>query len=190
MSPTRPPSMFGTPVLGRLVLVLLVAALAGCIQTPEVPEHPDLAARVSRTEAVSASRPRDAAKEPEPRHDPSVTPVAAKDAGEAEAEAHRGADATAALSVPAGPLTLQQARDLAMRYSPVLAQSRASVDAARANIEIAEAAFRPTVQANQFYQAFSSQTGYAGIPIGGRFPQLPVRGFGPGTQDSTSPRRS
>lgn len=179
MPPTRSPSMDGIPALGKHVLVLLVAVVAGCIQTPEVPDHPELAARVSRAEAVSASEPRDAATEPAPRHDPSVKPVAVA----AEAVARREADATAAPSVPDEPLTLQQARDLAMRYSPVLAQSRATVDAARANIEITDAAFRPTVQGNQAFQTFSSQTGYAGIPIGGRFPQLPVRGFGPGTQD-------
>ena len=70
-----------------------------------------------------------------------------------------------------------------MRYSPVLAQSRASVDAARANVEITDAAFRPTIQGNESFQAFSSQTGFAGTPTGGRFPVLPVRGFGPGSQD-------
>src|SRR5262249_43830933 len=134
---------------------LLIALLAGCAQAPVVRDHPELTARVTRMEATPPAIDRDEAEKGP--SDPSVKP--------ASAEGHQEVDATAAMSVPAGPLTLEQARDLATRYSPILAQSRAAVDAARANVEITDAAFRPTIQGNQAFQAFSSQTGFSGTPI-------------------------
>jgi outer membrane protein TolC len=80
-------------------------------------------------------------------------------------------------------LTLEAAKSLALRLNPSLGQSLAAVDAAAGNEEIAYSGFLPTLQGNYSYQAFSSQTGFSGTPAGGRFPVLPVRGFGPGTQE-------
>ena len=54
-------------------------------------------------------------------------------------------------------------------------------DPAAGNEEIAYSGFLPTLQGNYSYQAFSSNVGFAGTRD--RFPVLPVRGFGPGTQD-------
>jgi outer membrane protein TolC len=70
-----------------------------------------------------------------------------------------------------------------MRLNPLLRQSLAAVGVAAGNEEIAYSGFLPTVQGSYSYQAFSSQTGFAGIEQGGRFPILPVIGFGPGIQD-------
>jgi outer membrane protein TolC len=80
----------------------------------------------------------------------------------------------------AGLLTLEEARAIAMRSSPVLAQAEASVDVARGSLTVADAGFYPAIQGNYGYQAFSSDVGFAGTHD--RFPVLPVRGFGPGTQ--------
>jgi outer membrane protein TolC len=80
-------------------------------------------------------------------------------------------------------LTLEQAKSLALRLNPSLGQLLAAVDTAAGNEEIAYSGFLPSLQGNYSYQAFSSQTGFAGTLPGGRFPVLPVRGFGPGTQD-------
>jgi outer membrane protein TolC len=68
-----------------------------------------------------------------------------------------------------------------MRLNPLLGQSLAAVETADGNEEIAYSGFLPTLQGNYSYQAFSSDVGFAGTR--GRFPVLPVRGFGPGTQD-------
>lgn len=85
--------------------------------------------------------------------------------------------------VPIGPepLTLEAAQELAFRWSPVLAEARASVDVARGGLEVAYSGFWPTVQGNYGYQVFSSDVGFAGVR--GRFPVLPLRGLGPGEQD-------
>jgi outer membrane protein len=80
-------------------------------------------------------------------------------------------------------LTLEEAKSLAFRLNPSLGQSLAAVETAAGNEEIAYSGFLPTIQGNYGYQAFSSQTGFSGTPIGGRFPLLPVRGFGPGSQE-------
>jgi outer membrane protein TolC len=82
-------------------------------------------------------------------------------------------------------LTLEDAKSLAMRLNPVLQQSLAAVGVAAGNEEIAYSGFLPTVQGSYSYQAFTSQTGFAGTQQGGRFPVLPVRGFGPGRRIST-----
>jgi outer membrane protein TolC len=78
-------------------------------------------------------------------------------------------------------LTLEEAKSLARRLNPVLGQSLAAVETAAGNEEIAYSGFLPSFQGNYSYQAFSSDVGFAGAR--GRFPVLPVRGFGPGTQD-------
>jgi outer membrane protein len=78
-------------------------------------------------------------------------------------------------------LTLDEAKILALRLNPLLGQSLAAVETAAGNEEIAYAGFLPTLQGNYSYQAFSSDVGFAGTHD--RFPVLPIRGFGPGTQD-------
>ncbi|MDR3638504.1 MAG: TolC family protein [Isosphaeraceae bacterium] len=95
----------------------------------------------------------------------------------------REGDGRQALALPSNAVTLDEALALSREHSPILAQARAALDAARANVEITDAAFLPTIQGNYSVQAFSSQTGFTGTPVGGKFPVLPVRGFGPGTQD-------
>jgi outer membrane protein len=78
-------------------------------------------------------------------------------------------------------LTLEEAKALALRLNPQLGQSLAAVEAAAGNEQIAYSGFLPTLQGDYSYQAFSSSVGFAGTHD--RFPVLPVRGFGPGTQD-------
>ena len=56
-----------------------------------------------------------------------------------------------------------------------------AVETAAGNEEVAYSGFLPTLQGNYSFQAFSSDVGFTGQR--GRFPVLPVRGFGPGTQD-------
>ncbi len=80
-------------------------------------------------------------------------------------------------------LTLEAAKSLAFQLNPMLGQSLAAVETAAGNEEIAYSGFLPTLQGNYSYQAFSSQTGFSGTLVGGRFPVLPVRGFGPGQQE-------
>ncbi len=45
------------------------------------------------------------------------------------------------------------------------------------------AEFLPTIGLNEEFDSWSSQIGFAGTPSTRRFPQLPVRGFGPGDQN-------
>src|SRR5262249_38228661 len=47
--------------------------------------------------------------------------------------------------------------------------------------EVAFSGYLPTVLGSFSHEAFRSNTGFAGTR--GRFPVLPIRGFGPGTQD-------
>jgi outer membrane protein TolC len=70
-----------------------------------------------------------------------------------------------------------------MRLNPLLQQSLAAIGVAAGNEDIAYSGFLPTAQGSYSYQAFASQTGFAGTLQGGRFPVLPVRGFGPGIQN-------
>lgn len=90
-------------------------------------------------------------------------------------------DESTAAAIGPEPLTLEGAQALAVQWSPVLAQARAAVDAARGGVEVADSGFWPTIQGNYGYQAFYSDVGFAGVR--GRFPVLPLRGLGPGEQD-------
>jgi outer membrane protein TolC len=87
------------------------------------------------------------------------------------------------LSAPAltGALGLEEAQTLAIRLNPQVAQDREAVAKAKGGEEVAFSGYLPTVLGSYSYQAFSSNVGFAGVR--GRFPVLPVRGFGPGTQD-------
>ena len=82
--------------------------------------------------------------------------------------------------IPGAPLGLDEAKSLAIRLNPQVAQDREAVGKALGGEEIAYAGFLPTVLGSYSYQAFSSNTGFAGTHD--RFPVLPIRGFGPGTQ--------
>ncbi len=83
----------------------------------------------------------------------------------------------------AQPLSLEQAEELAMRQSPRIAEARGVAAAGAARERVAAAAFLPTAGVNYSFQGFASHTGFSGTPDGGRFPVLPVRGYGPGDQD-------
>lgn len=156
----------------RCLLTLFVLIAPGCALRPVTVERQDLVDRITGTTTGTE------------------TANAEHDAGNALADplVKRTADAStegtsdsAALPIATEELTLEGARAIAMRQSPVLAQSRAGIDLAQGNLEIAHSGFRPTIQGNYGFQAFSSDVGFAGTR--GRFPVLPVRGFGPGTQD-------
>jgi outer membrane protein len=83
--------------------------------------------------------------------------------------------------ISTGSLGLEEAKSLAIRLNPQAAQDREAIARAAGGEEVAYSAFLPTVLGSYSYQAFSSDTGYSGVRD--RFPVLPVRGFGPGTQD-------
>jgi outer membrane protein TolC len=81
------------------------------------------------------------------------------------------------------PITFEQAKEIANRQSPKLAEIRANLAIASAREEVAFAAFLPSASMNYSFQGFSNNVGYVGTDASGRFPVLPVRGFGPGNQD-------
>lgn len=86
-------------------------------------------------------------------------------------------------NVPLEPISLEQAETLAMGNNPRIAEARAQVAVSAAREQATVAAFLPTVAANYMFQEYASHTGFVGVPDGGRFPVLPVRGLGPGNQD-------
>jgi outer membrane protein TolC len=113
------------------------------------------------------------------------TPGSTSDPGLVRAEA-----VTAGPSTPAGPanpgeggtsLGLEEAKTLAIRLNPQVAQDLAAVAKAEGGEEVAYSGYLPTVLGSYSFQAFRSDTGFAGTR--GRFPVLPIRGFGPGTQN-------
>jgi outer membrane protein len=79
------------------------------------------------------------------------------------------------------PLGLEEAKSLAIRLNPQAAQDLAAVAKAEGGEEVAFSGYLPTVLGSYSFQAFRSNTGFAGTR--GRFPVLPIRGFGPGNQD-------
>jgi outer membrane protein len=82
---------------------------------------------------------------------------------------------------PSGALGLEEAKSLAIRLNPQVAQDREAMAKAEGGEEVAFSGYLPTVLGSYSYQGFSSDVGFAGTHD--RFPVLPVRGFGPGTQD-------
>jgi outer membrane protein TolC len=78
-------------------------------------------------------------------------------------------------------LGLEEVKSLAIRLNPQVAQDREAVAKAVGGEEVTYSGFLPTVLGSYSYQAFSSNVGFAGVRD--RFPVLPIRGFGPGTQD-------
>jgi outer membrane protein len=175
-----------------LLLLPLVCLWVGCVQVPS--QAPPVEQTESRVPAVVARTPtRDEPSElgSRPPVDEQIGPARANgparpDATDASAAASPRAEAATespTRSGPPGTLTLEAAKSQAGRLNPMLGQSLAAVETAAGNEEISYSGFLPTLQGNYSYQAFTSQTGFAGTPIGGRFPVLPVRGFGPGTQE-------
>ncbi len=172
----------------RKLLVSLLPFWVGCAQVsstaPLVEQsRPSLPAVAE----PSAARDEPSARESSPLADDKIGQAVVNGPDRAEAVALPAAS-TPIAEAGARPangddkrLTLERAKALALRLNPVLGQSLAAVETAAANEEIAYSGFLPTLQGNYSYQAFSSAVGFAGTR--GRFPVLPVRGFGPGTQD-------
>ena len=172
----------------RHLLLWLIPLWAGCAQIPS--KAPPVEQREWRVPAVVGPAP--APEESSTRgHRPVVDEklvqagVNGPDRPDAEgppAAAESLTDAAPSATTSGGPgLTLEEAKSLAFRLNPLLGQSLAAVETAAGNEEIAYSGFLPTLQGNYSYQAFSSDVGFAGTRD--RFPVLPVRGFGPGTQD-------
>ena len=88
---------------------------------------------------------------------------------------------TAGSPMPGNPLGLEEAKSLAIRLNPQAAQDLAAVGKAEGGEEVAFSGYLPTVLGSYSFEAFRSNTGFAGTR--GRFPVLPIRGFGPGNQD-------
>ncbi|WP_406700033.1 TolC family protein [Singulisphaera sp. Ch08] len=157
---------------GRHLLWLALVLTPGCALRPATVDRPDLVERITGSDARMG--PANQPDESEALPDPFVTRTAV-------VRNEGTGDTPEPSSMPGETLTLEGARTIALRQSPVLAQSRAGVDLARGNLEISDSGFLPTIQGNYGFQAFSSDVGFVGNR--GRFPVLPVRGFGPGTQD-------
>ncbi|QEG29399.1 Outer membrane protein TolC precursor [Gemmata obscuriglobus] len=149
----------------RHVRAAAVAVLgaAGCLHSSATDPGGAYAARVTAPQVIPKE------------YDPVVPP-----AGSVPAPHETGAETSAPLDQP---LTLEQAEDLALRHSPRIAEARWAATARQAGERSAQAAFLPTVGTSYAFQGYSSHTGFVGVPDGGRFPVLPVRGFGPGNQD-------
>lgn len=157
----------------RFLLTLIVLLAPGCALRPVPFDRQDLVDRITGPDTGKNEYVGRASDEREPVADPSVIRTT-------EIRNEGPGDPTA-IPIPTEPLTLEAARAIAQRQSPVLAQARAGIDLARGNLEITDSGFLPTIQGNYGFQAFSSAVGFTGTR--GRFPVLPVRGFGPGTQD-------
>jgi outer membrane protein len=160
------------------LFIFTLALPAGCVQTPSVVPNAELAQRIAP-----------AGLEPGPSGGAGGSPSAPP----SEAAAERPPDAPASggraepppspgmVSCGEPPLTLDEAKQLALRLNPQLAVAREAIATAQGNEEIAFSGYLPSFQANTGYQAFSSQVGSTGMR--GRGFLIPVRGFGPGTQD-------
>jgi len=158
-------------------LLALATALAGCVHRPAVHERPDLVARINGESLPPPSEAGSAAPAP----DPSVVRASAEEAVGAPAATGAGEAEGPEAEAAGAPLTLERAREIALRHSPILKASSAAVDASLGDLEVVQSGFKPTFLGNYAYQAFSSDVGFVGNR--GRFPVLPVRGFGPGAQD-------
>jgi outer membrane protein len=172
----------------RILLLLPVLICAGCVHGPsKAPSAEKLGWDEPAIFGQGAATDGAAARGPLPPVDQAVGRARVDDAelpkdGGRSAALSRLADSIAGSPARGSQvLTLEGAKSLALRLNPQLGQSLAAVDTAAGNEEIAYSGFLPTLQGNYSYQAFSSDVGFAGMHD--RFPVLPVRGFGPGTQD-------
>lgn len=162
------------------LLIFALAQSAGCVQTPSVLPTAGLAQRIAPLgpEAESAGRASGSAS--------ASSPEAAERRPSTPASGKR--EPSPLPGIAAGrepPLTLDEAKQLALRLNPQLAAARAAVAAAQGNEEVAFSGYLPTFAANSGYQAFSSRVGGLSDGPKGRLINLPVRGFGPGVQDFT-----
>ncbi|MBV8309990.1 MAG: TolC family protein [Planctomycetaceae bacterium] len=166
--------------------IFALALPAGCVQTPSVVPNAELAQRI----APAGLEPGDSGGA---RGSPSAPP------SEAAAERPPNAPASGGRAEPPSspgmaacgeaPLTLDEAKQLALHLNPQLKVAREAIATAQGNEEVAFSGYLPSFQANTGFQAFASQVGRISpqdISRGterGRLPNLPVRGFGPGHQD-------
>lgn len=194
-------------VLSLVVSMALAFGLAGCLHRPATYERPDLIARVNGENLAPGPDRQSGSSIPMPLRsassDGSIVRASAEEATKDDEgrepipDVGRGvaADASSAARIGEGgekpkegeaealaePLTLERARELAMRYSPILRGSVAAIDSSLGDLEVVQSGFKPTFLGNYAYQAFTSDVGFVGDR--GRFPVLPVRGFGPGMQN-------
>ena len=142
----------------RLLCLLLIAGGSGCIRSPAPVNPAALAERItSQLPSTPAPIPDRSAEGPASPPAPSLP----------------GRD----------PLTLEQAKDLADRVNPQLNRVRETVNRSAAEERIVFADFLPSVGLSHEFDAVTSRSGFAGTKDGRRFVQLPIRGYGPGTQD-------
>ena len=145
------------PISRAGLLIFALAQSAGCVQTPSVLPTAGLAQRIAPLgpEAESAGRASGSASAspPEAAETRPSTPAS----GEREPSPLPG---IAAGREP--PLTLNEAKQLALRLNPQLAVARAAVAAAQGNEEVAFSGYLPTFAANSGYQAFCSRVGGIG----------------------------
>ena len=150
------------------LLIFALAQSAGCVQTPSVLPTAGLAQRIAPLgpEAESAGRASGSASAspPEAAETRPSTPAS----GEREPSPLPG---IAAGREP--PLTLNEAKQLALRLNPQLAVAREAVAAAQGNEEVAFSGYLPTFSANSGYQAFGSRVGFIGMPQGRPLDQPP-----------------
>ena len=172
----------------RNLLLSLVPLWVGCVQVPS--KAPPVEQSEWRVPAVVGPAPtpdESSAPGSRPLVDEKIGQAGVNGPGRPDADGPSAATSPLADSAARPPtrggqgLTLEEAKSLALRLNPLLGQSLAAVETAAGNEEIAYSGFLPTLQGNYSYQAFSSDVGFAGTRD--RFPVLPVRGFGPGTQD-------
>lgn len=149
------------PQTSRLIPLLIAAAGVGCIRSSAPVGADALAGRVTSY----APAPADPPARPEP----------------AKPDGPQGPPAPTLPGTE--PITLADARALAERVNPQLNRVRETVNRAAAEERIVFADFLPSLGFTQEFTGLTSRTGFAGIKPGRRFPQLPVRGLGPGAQD-------
>ncbi|OWK36682.1 TolC family protein [Fimbriiglobus ruber] len=146
-------------------LLAIAAGTAGCIHSSAPVDSAGLAQRVT---AQTLQTPNAVAQ---PQIAPDRVP-----------EVKPGAPAASPLPGE-DPLTLDQAKELADRVNPQLNRTRETVSRAAADERVVFADFLPSVSLSHEFDAVTSSTGFVGVKDGRRFVQLPIRGYGPGTQD-------
>jgi outer membrane protein len=174
----------------RNLLLSLIPLWAGCVQAPSKVAFVDQSGWTAPALPGRASTPADStARGSRARVDEKIgqarvfRPDRPDVAGPTSDISNDAESAGKPTTTSGHQLTLEDAKSLALRLNPILGQSFAAVETAAGNEEIAYSAFLPTVQGSYGYQGFSSQTGFSGTAPSGRFPLLPVRGFGPGSQE-------
>ena len=174
----------------RNLLLSVVLLWMGCAQVPL--KRPSVEQDVWRAPAVvgPATPDETPASGSRPLVDEKIGQAGVNRAGRPDADGPSAAasplaDSTARTPTRGGPgLTLEEAKLQAYQLNPLLGQSFAAVETAvRERGDRLLGGSCRLFRGDYGFQAFSSQTGFSGTPIGGRFPVLPVRGFGPGTQD-------